>query len=89
MYDDLLNKQNFVICNFTVFEYDQLTVKIHNLAYLWLKVITVLLKGNVANARNFFAIYECILSMCTSLDFRILEAKTNIAKEVVPQDAST
>ena len=33
---------------------------------------TVLLKDNVANARNIFVIYECILSMSTSIDFRIL-----------------
>ena len=27
---------------------------------------TVLLKGNVANARNFFAIYECVSSVTTA-----------------------
>ena len=29
-------------------------------------VYTVLLKGNVANARNFFAIYECVSSVMSA-----------------------
>ena len=45
----------------------------------------VLLKGNVTHARNFIAINECLLSTYQArilcLDFRLLEIKTDAAKE--------
>ena len=38
-------------------------VTVHNLWKIWKLAPTVLLKGNVANMCNFFAIYECVSSL--------------------------
>ena len=51
-------------------------------------LITVLLKDNVANTRNFFAIYECVSSVTSVISVYCKQKRTS-PKKITPWDAST